>query len=235
MPLPRWGRKWTSMNRCPLGLNSLIVATALLGWASPALAAPRPSLNIVVHICDDDGIQPNLVSRAQVEMTRIYRDAGVEIAWITDAPQAGGPDDPQASTYPLLTLVILCRELTDELTVDADALGAAVGTRDYRGRVAYVFYDRVEHIAQTYLNVSREPGTEDMYTVIVLAHAMAHEIGHLLLPYGHSPTGLMRAEWDAKDLRLAVNRQLDFTNEEAELIRGQLLARIADTPSPRSN
>ena len=170
-------------------------------------------------------------------MTRIYLDAGVEIAWISDAPPAGGPDDPQTltPTYPHLTLVILCRELTDELTSDATALGGAVGTRDYRGRVAYVFYDRVERIAQTHLNVAREPGTDDMYTVIVLAHAMAHEMGHLLLPYGHSPTGLMRAEWDAKDLRLAMNRQLNFTNEQAELIRGQLLARIADTPPPSSN
>ena len=101
--------------------------------------------------------------------------------------------------------------------------------------MAYVFYDRIEHIAQTYLNPSHKPGTDDMYTVIVLAHAMAHEIGHLLLPHGHSSTGLMRAEWDAKDLRLAVNMQFNFTNEQAELIRGQLLARIADTPSPHSD
>jgi hypothetical protein len=45
----------------------------------------------------------------------------------------------------------------------------------------------------------------------------------------------MQAEWDAMDLRLAANRQLNFTSEQAELIRGQLLARIADTPSSRSN
>ena len=225
------------MNTCSCKRSSLIVATALLGLAGPAIAESRPSLNVVLHLCDDPDIQPNLVRRAQAEMTRIYLDAGVEIAWISDAPPAGGPDDPQTvtPTYPHLTLVILCRELTDELTSDATALGGAVGTRDYRGRVAYVFYDRVERIAQTHLNVAREPGTDDMYTVIVLAHAMAHEMGHLLLPYGHSPTGLMRAEWDAKDLRLAVNRQLNFTNEQAELIRGQLLAGIADTPSPHAD
>jgi hypothetical protein len=215
------------MNTCSFRLSSLIVATALLGLASPAIAEPRPSLNVALHICDDDAIQRNLVSRAQVEMTRIYEEAGVQIAWTTDgAPTAG---------YPLLTLVILCRELTDELTVDTTALGAAVGTRDYRGRVAYVFYDRVDDIAQTYLNLSGELGTNDLNVVIVLAHAMAHEIGHLLLPHGHSPTGLMQAEWDAMDLRLAANRQLNFTSEQAELIRGQLLARIADTPSSRSN
>jgi hypothetical protein len=192
----------------PIQAPQLDHRSPLLGLASPAIAAPKPSLNVAIHLCDDDGIQPSLVSRAQVEMSRIYEDAGVKIAWT--------PDAVLTSTYPLLTLVVLCRELTDELTVDTTALGAAVGTRDYRGRVAYVFYDRIAQIAEKYLNVPHEPATDDRYMVIVLAHAMAHEIGHLLLPYGHSTAGLMQSEWDAKDLRLAVNRQLNFTNEQAE-------------------
>jgi len=216
-------------------LASLVLATALAGFASPATAGPRPSLNVVLHVCDDPGIQANLVGRARAEMNRIFRDVGVDIAWISDAATTSGADDLEASSDGLLTLVILCRELTDELTVDTTALGAAIGTREYRGRIAYVFYDRVERFAQTHLNMSRDVETDDMYIVILLAHAMAHEMGHLLLPYGHSATGLMRAEWNAEDLRLAVERRLNFTSEQAALIRGQLLARIADTPSPSSN
>jgi hypothetical protein len=56
---------------------------------------------------------------------------------------------------------------------------------------------------------------------------MAHEIGHLFLPYGHSATGLMRADRNAKDLDLALDRRLNFTSEQSELIRGRLLAPIA--------
>ena len=67
----------------------------------------------------------------------------------------------------------------------------------------------------------------DNDNLIVLAHAMAHEIGHLLLPYGHSATGLMRAEWDRKDLRLAVHGRLNFTAEQATLIRIRLLTQLA--------
>ena len=52
---------------------------------------------------------------------------------------------------------------------------------------------------------------------------MAHEVGHLLLPYGHSATGLMRANWDEANLRSAVHRQLNFTAEQAESIRARLL------------
>jgi hypothetical protein len=195
-------------------LARLMLVTALAGLASPAIAEPRPSLNVALHVCNDPDIQANLVDRAKAEMSRIYRDVGVDIAWIGETPTATGADglQPLASSDRHLTLVILCRELTEEVTTEETALGAAVGTREYRGRMAYIFYDRVERVAQTHLNTSREPGTDDMYAVIVLAHAMAHEMGHLLLPYGHSPTGLMRAEWDAKDL-----------------------ARIADTPSSPSN
>jgi hypothetical protein len=37
----------------------------------------------------------------------------------------------------------------------------------------------------------------------------------------------MRADWNAKDLRLGADGRLNFTSEQAELIRGQLLAPIA--------
>jgi hypothetical protein len=197
----------------------VILVIGLVGLARPAAAAPRPSLRIVLQVPDDDSIRPNVVSRAKDEMSRIYRDAGIDIVWTREAP------DPQ------LTLTILSRELTDQLTVVTTALGGAVGTREYRGRRAYVFYNRVERVARTYLNTLRRDGTDDTDNVIVLAHAMAHEIGHLLLPYGHWATGLMRADWDAKDIRLSVHGRLNFTSEQAELIRTRLLALLADTPS----
>ena len=200
-------------------LGSVILVIGLVGLARPAAADPRPSLSIVLQVPDGDSIRPNVVSRAKAEMSRIYRDAGIDIVWTREAP------DPQ------LTLTILSRELTDQMTVATTALGGAVGTREYRGRRAYVFYNRVERVARTYLNTSRRRGTNDTDNVIVLAHAMAHEIGHLLLPYGHSATGLMRADWDAKDMRLAVHGRLNFTSEQAELIRTRLLALLADTQS----
>jgi hypothetical protein len=141
--------------------------------------------------------------------------------WHSAPPRRPTSSDPQ------LTLIILSRELTDQLAVAATALGATPSTPEYRGLMAYVFYNRVERIARMYLNTSRKRGNYDIDNVTVLAHAMAHEIGHLLLPYGHAATGLMRAEWDAKDLRLAVHGRLNFTTQEAELIRARLLSQLA--------
>ena len=59
---------------------------------------------------------------------------------------------------------------------------------------------------------------------MILASAIAHEVGHLLLPDGrHSPEGLMRACWTRDDFHRANQGQLRFSNE-----RGG-----ADTPSGR--
>jgi hypothetical protein len=158
-------------------------------------------------------------------MTRIYRDAGVNVIWSNAASSTGRPDTLQspAASDPGFALVVLPREMSDQLTVATEALGGAADTPEQRGRMAYVFYSRVEHIARTYLITSRRRATDDSDNVIVLAHAMAHEIGHLLLPYGHSATGLMRPAWDGGDLRRAVHGRLNFTAQQAELIRAKLM------------
>ena len=210
-------------------IASLAVVVGLTGVARPAAADPIPTLPIVLLVPSHGTVPLHIVGLAKAEVTRIYRDAGVHVIWI-DAASSGSRPHPVPSSGtsdPGFVLVVLPRELTDQPTIATDALGVAIGTREQRGRLAYVFYSRVEHIALTHLNVPRHIEKDEIYSVIVLAHAMAHEMGHLLLPYGHSSTGLMRADWNAKDLRLAEDGRLNFTSEQAELIRGQLLARIA--------
>ena len=57
---------------------------------------------------------------------------------------------------------------------------------------------------------------------------MAHEIGHLLLGVGHSPTGIMRAKLNRWDLLQAGRGQLKFTPEQSLLIRDEVAARRAN-------
>lgn len=211
--------------RFPIQIGSLIVAVGLTVPARPAAADPAPTLPIVLQVPGRSSVPLHLVIRAKAEVERIYRDAGVNVSWIGVSSGTSQPEpehSPEAAGPPF-GLVVLPPEFADKLTVSPDALGAAAGTRANRGRIAYVFYDRVERIAETYLNASRQRvGNVD--TVAVLAHAMAHEIGHLLLPHGHSDSGLMRADWDADDLRNASQGELNFTAEEAKSIRARLLA-----------
>ena len=73
-----------------------------------------------------------------------------------------------------------------------DVMGAATGTSEARGRLAYVFYPRVALLARgaPYNAESR-----------ILGHVIAHEMGHLLLPpNSHSQSVVMLADWDSEHL-----------------------------------
>ena len=52
--------------------------------------------------------------------------------------------------------------------------------------------------------------------VVVLAHAAAHEVGHLLLgDLAHTQRGLMRENWDRNDYQLMNQNRLHFTDHQA--------------------
>ena len=108
--------------------------------------------------------------------------------------------------------VILIPYETGELQRRPKAvMGAALRT-EQGTRLAYVFPRQVEAQAD-HFGASR---------TLVLACAIAHEIGHLLLPTSrHSDLGLMRASWDRDDFGRAERGQLRFSNEEAALLRGR--------------
>jgi hypothetical protein len=111
-----------------------------------------------------------------------------------------------------LFVMIIPAKMANGMAVNPAAMGVAVTSSRTRGRLAYIFYNRVEHVAA---------GTE-VDVAQVLGHAMAHEIGHLLLPAGHSATGLMRGDWSKDNLREAVRERLLFTADQAVLIRTRL-------------
>jgi hypothetical protein len=109
-------------------------------------------------------------------------------------------------------IVLLSRETADQMHQNSDAVGFAPGSDVARGHIAYVLQPRVEKIAEGY----------GARLWIVLAVAIAHEVGHLLMFNAHSSTGIMRAEWNQADFRQAAGGNLLFTPEQAAQMRGQL-------------
>jgi hypothetical protein len=205
-------------------IATLATAITLTGLPRLAAADPTPTLTVVLQVPDDDDIPLHVVALAKPEVERIFRDAGVTVIWSDAATRQESPLDSLSSRPGRgFGLVVLSRKITDRLTVATDALGGAAGEPDQRRRMAYVFYHRVERIARTHLQTPVWRETYEIDTVILLAHAMAHEIGHLLLLSGHSAAGLMRADWSADDLRDAIRGDLNFNPEQAEEIRNRLL------------
>jgi len=92
-------------------------------------------------------------------------------------------------------------------------LGLAPGSGPDRQSV-YVFYNRVEAVAMEHAADSRAN------TAQILGHAIAHEIGHLLLNVQtHSAGGIMRGDWNLSDLRNVSYGYLRFTTRQAKAIR----------------
>jgi len=145
------------------------------------------------------------IEEAKAEVFRIYQEAGVEIVW----PSAGPAVDS--------AFLVLVR--TDDTAVrlglpDA-AFGMAQSTQEERGRVVFIFWNRVEKLAVKYMDYRVSRGK-------MLALAISHELGHLLLPPGHSNTGLMKSDFEVREFILASRGRLLFSDRQGQLIRGRL-------------
>jgi hypothetical protein len=94
-----------------------------------------------------------------------------------------------------------------------EVVGMAAVTPEDGGRIAYILFDRVCHVA----------GASASDSMDVMGLVMAHELAHLLLPYGsHARTGLMRATWAVTDLRDSAHLRFDFTRAQADSINQRL-------------
>lgn len=190
------------------GLRAMVLA-AVTGLGLPAAAA-EPQTTIALHASDQAGVPADVMRHAQQEVSRIYRSVGVDVVW--DAAVAG--TETGAAPVRHLYLMIVPASTANKLAISRSALGVAVTSPTSRGRLAYILYNRIESFA----------GTTHTDVALVLGHTLAHEVGHLLLPAGHSATGLMRANWDTEDLAQAARGWLLFSPEEAATIRTRLAA-----------
>jgi hypothetical protein len=91
-------------------------------------------------------------------------------------------------------------------------MGIAIGDTHETGGSALIYYDCV----------LRSAHEREQDVARVLGYAMAHEMGHLVLPRSaHSPSGIMRPAWDGDDRHIA-SGSLQFTAEQASAIRVKL-------------
>jgi hypothetical protein len=137
----------------------------------PTPGVDRGMPRLVVTVFDYAGAGSRDIDVAERIVADTYRRAGVAIDWLDACVQ---------DALPGLLLNLLPNAMANRASCPDSALGVAVpGTT-----VASVFYDKVNEAAMRYRVAPRA----------LLAHAMAHEIGHLLLgPGAHSPSGIMQA------------------------------------------
>jgi len=186
--------------------------------ASPAIGQGKLGITLRMY---NYGVSRGLLSRAEGEATAILQQAGIEAAWVdcplTEAEWENYPACQNAPSPTDFSVKILTTAKADRFSSHHEALGQALECpRGQMGCSAYVFYRNVTALARD--------GDAGEYQL--LGHALAHEIGHLLLgPNSHSATGIMRGNWNHQDLQSIARSYLFFTEQQSKQMRNEVSAR----------
>jgi len=212
---------------CLLGLSLLLVFDSS-SWAKERASEENSEARITVRVFNYAEVASRALEEGQKEASKIFRKAGVETTWVDCQVTAEKKVTNPACQEPLGHAEFALRILPRTNAVPPglrDNIGFAFLPPDGRGSMAGIFYDLVEGLA----------GLGGTSRGVVLAHTLAHEIGHLLLgTSAHSPRGLMRGGWVKEELRQAAMGNLLFTPEQIEHIRAEVLERVRGEEMPRA-
>jgi hypothetical protein len=196
---------WMPVQFVGLGMGLLLPVT------NGAQAVPEASPVVRVSVFDDAKVGTRVLREAEREAGRVFRRANIEVIWI-QCPQDGTERGPFGSctevSYPAhLHLRIAARSHG----VKQSTVGMSFQS-DGRGCYADLFHEPIL--------VLQEESHVD--AAIILGHAMAHELGHLLLgTNSHSRHGLMGAHWEPGDLAQASRGRLLFSAGESTRMRSR--------------
>jgi hypothetical protein len=190
------------------------------GGSSEVLVFGQGHLKITLRMYNYS-ISRGLLARSEGEATTILHQAGLEVAWVDcpiDATELKNYPDCQVPMGTAdFVIKILTARSADRFFTNQEVLGQALEcAREWIGCSAYVFHRDIQELT-TYCDAT-EPQ--------LLGHALAHEIGHLLLgPNSHTSIGVMRAHWRREDLQTIARAYLFFTDLQSRRIRDEVSAR----------
>jgi hypothetical protein len=142
--------------------------------APVAACAEGEARTLVIHLYDYAKVPDAQWKLAKQETDEVYSHIPVRFFWVRGKPTS---DAPPATVH--VNVVIMSEALAERQTgIHATALGVA----DKTTWTVYIYYNR---IAET-------TGYALIATGKYLGKIIAHEVGHLLLPDGHSKAGIMR-------------------------------------------
>lgn len=201
----------------------------LYGGVSPKKSSARESLSISVLVYNYAGIEPQFLAPSERQVEAIFQTVGIRIIWLEDGTpgrQPGHTNLRSVEPAPDVALRLLPSSMAAKQDLPHETTGYALPCSPDQGNcLATVFYARVEEFSRyAQAPVSR-----------VLACAIAHEFGHLLLgPDSHSANGIMHAGWCPADFAPDALLSLLFTHAQAKLIRASVRERARQrSPEPR--
>jgi hypothetical protein len=213
-----YGRRWLA-----LGFIMAVTASWLANRLGAQTTVPRSGLVLTARVYNYAEASQRTLARAESEAGRIIGAAGVAAVWL-DCPAFPAELRPSAEqsdrdcSGPVSGATVILRILPRSTPANTAFRETIFGYAD--GSVlASVFYGRIERFAH---DVDRD-ATE---IPAILADAMAHEIGHLLLGPKHSKTGIMCGQWDRNKLERALRGRQVFSADQVQRIQAEVLRRI---------
>jgi hypothetical protein len=166
---------------------------------------------LTFRILNSVGVPKGILTRARECVQSIYGHSGIgiEIEWLE-----GNEPAPTDNRNRLTLTILLVSEKLSRRMGRTDASGFALGSDGQGARRAYIFAERVERTAISFLGQR----SIDQRTAegLVLGAAIAHEAGHLLLPSNsHSVDGVMRGHIDLRTLDETLDGNLFFTADQS--------------------
>jgi hypothetical protein len=192
----------------------MLASTSAASAQSAQEAAP--ALTVRVQVTDYAKLSPKELATAEAQATAAYRMVGLDLIW-SSAPLGSEPGDSTVSEPIDVHVVIVPRDMAEKKChgqgLGDSVMGTAIsGATEARGRIAYIFFNRIERIA-----VSQQTPVARG-----LGHVIAHEVGHLLIGVdSHSDQGLMQPNWNPRE-----SRAQTFTASQVQQIR----CRFVTTP-----
>jgi hypothetical protein len=171
-----------------------------------------------VRIYDLAKVPGATLEHALLVAGRILEAAGFQASWqpgSVSAPEGRLIDysvlNPSPSRSPAeRPYLVVALQAGNPDTVWPGCMGFAL-PQAREGAHAIIYYDRVEQLCVA-SDIAPDLGT-------ILGAVIAHELGHVLMgSEEHSPTGLMKAQWGPKELRLLSCNRLQFTPENKRAI-----------------
>jgi hypothetical protein len=185
----------------------------------PISAGNVTSPRLCIRVYNVAEVPPATLRRAIKEADRVFQQAGIEVGWaecLSDNKNAAKTQGCEQPTGPLMLSVRILFDPEKARPVAQDAFFGAAEPYDRGGVEATLFYEHIDTFA-------RSGGASPS---VVLGHALAHEVGHLLLwTKSHSSRGVMKASRSKQDLQAIEQGKLVFSPEEAESMKANLFRR----------
>jgi hypothetical protein len=177
-------------------------ALAAVLFGLPAASTAGQDSIIVVHLEDQTRILPDDLEIIRKHVNDIFHAAGVAVSWAGPLQRPVSDLSCDGVRRVAVSIINIQQPFSNDARDTDDVLGRAAPAYAR----AWVFRNRVAQIGKN----------RPVDVNLLLARAIAHEIGHLLLPAAtsHGAVGIMRPGLELNHVGI-----VRFTREESKLIR----------------